>query len=558
MTLGGYPLTIVIQFTQQIVRIIANMKTIRQFFRLLHINIVLMRYTFRPEVVSARYPVVRFFSYVNPWRAGSKKASSRGEAIRHALESLGPIFVKFGQLLSTRRDLLPEDIAIELAKLQDCVAPFAPLDARRIVEQAFGKNIQDVFCSFENEPLASASIAQVHAAELHTGEKVIVKILRPKITVIIRHDIALLYFVARLVERWWSQGKRLRPVALVAEFETTLLGELDLQREAANASQLRRNAAHSANLYVPKVYWEYVHAQAVVMERIYGVRLSEIDTLRAQGCDLKKLAEKGVETFFTQVFRDNFFHADMHPGNVFVDTRDPLDPKFILVDFGIMGSLGPADQHYLAENLIAFLDRDYRRVAVLHVESGWLPADTRIDQFEAAIRTVCEPIFEKPLSDISFGELLLRLFTTAEQFNMVLQPQLLLLQKTLLNVEGLGRQLYPKLDIWASAKPIMEQWLRDQRSFRRLAAVAAEDWDHTLEKIIKMPKLLYAVLERIQNAPPRHPIAIKPLKRRYFFLGAGLACLILALLSLFTPITGFDRHAWWPWISSSLLLLLAI
>jgi ubiquinone biosynthesis protein len=528
------------------------MKRITQFFRLLQINITLMRYTFTPAVVGTRYPFVRFLAIVNPWRLLAKKSRSRGESIRFALASLGPIFVKFGQLLSTRRDLIPADIADELASLQDQVPPFPSDQARAMVENALQAKISDLFSHFEDTPLASASIAQVHSAELRNGDSVVVKILRPKIATIIRQDIALMYAVARLTERFWAQGKRLRAVALVAEFENTLVDELDLQREAANASQLRRNFIDSPKLYVPKVYWEYVHTQVLVMERIHGARISNIPLLKQQRCNFKKLAENGVEMFFTQVFRDNFFHADMHPGNLFVDCSDPDNPKFIVVDFGIVGSLSPSDNHYLAQNLLAFLDRNYRQVALLHVESGWLPPQTRVDQFEAAIRTVCEPIFEQPLQDISFGQLLLRLFTTAERFNMEVQPQLLLLQKTLLSIEGLGRQLYPQLDIWATAKPFMERWIRQQHSIKNLAGLLREEGYESIEQLLKMPQLLYSVLQHLhqqQHLPPsldhrQTPAYTHRLQKRYLISGAGIALLLPAIFTF-----------QWPWAAAAAGLL---
>ncbi len=541
------------------------MKRVTQFFRLLQINIVLMRYTFTPDVVGTRYPVVRLLAYLNPWRMLAKKGRSRGESIRFALGSLGPIFVKFGQLLSTRRDLLPEDIANELALLQDQVPPFPSKQARQMIENALGAKINKLFAYFEDVPLASASIAQVHAATLPNGESVVVKILRPKITTIISHDIALLYLVARLTERFWSQGKRLHAIELVAEFESTIVDELDLQREAANASQLRRNFLNSSQLYVPKIYWEYVHTQVLVMERIHGIRISDTASLHEHGCNFKKLAENGVEMFFTQVFRDNFFHADMHPGNLFVDCTDTENPKFNVVDFGIVGSLSPSDNHYLAQNLLAFLDRNYRQVAILHVESGWLPPQTRIDQFEAAIRTVCEPIFEQPLQDISFGQLLLRLFTTAERFHMELQPQLLLLQKTLLSIEGLGRQLYPQLDIWATAKPFMERWIRQQRSVKNLAKIIREDGYENTEKLLKIPKLLHSILEYthqqqhmpVQALIERQNRIIYQTRRRHFIFGAGVALLVLAALNSFADTGWFVNHSWWPWACGAALAFIS-
>ncbi|MBS0350442.1 MAG: ubiquinone biosynthesis regulatory protein kinase UbiB [Proteobacteria bacterium] len=540
------------------------MKRITQFFRLLQINIVLMRYAFTPQVVGTRYPLVRFLAYVNPWRALTKKGQSRAESIRLALESLGPIFVKFGQLLSTRRDLLPDDIANELALLQDQVPPFPSWQARKAIELALGNKIEALFASFDDVPLASASIAQVHAAILPEGASVVVKILRPKIVNIIQHDIALLYMAARLTERFWSQGKRLHAVELVAEFESSIVDELDLQREAANSSQLRRNFLYSDQLYVPKVYWEYVQTNVLVMERIHGIRISNTVALKERNCNLKQLAENGVEMFFTQVFRDNFFHADMHPGNLFVDCSTPENPKILVVDFGIVGSLSPSDSHYLAQNLLAFLNRDYRQVAVLHVESGWLPPKTRIDQFEAAIRTVCEPILEQPLRDISFGQLLLRLFTTAERFNMEVQPQLLLLQKTLLSIEGLGRQLYPNLDIWATAKPFMEKWIKEQRGLKNLTKRIYLDAYDNIEKLLKSPKLIFSILEHTHERQrlswddwAEQNQKISQNHRRYYTAGAATVLLLLALLDTFSGKTIFVHHVWWLWLTGGFLALLA-
>jgi ubiquinone biosynthesis protein len=410
---------------------------------------VLATHLFRP---------VRFLLYLAPWNWFRRYPDPPGVRIRRALEDLGPIFVKFGQILSTRKDLLPDDIASELTRLQDRVPPFPGALARQVVERAYGCPLEQVFQRFEETPLASASIAQVHTATLMDGTDVVVKVVRPGIEKVIRRDVSLLLYIAELAERYWREGRRLRPCEVVAEFQKTLYDELDLLREAANASQLRRNFSTSMLLYVPEVYWPHCQRNVMVMERIYGTPIGNIEELRRQGVDFKQLAERGVEIFFTQVFRDNFFHADMHPGNIFVGA----DHRYIAVDFGIMGTLSPVDQHYLAENFLAFFHRDYRRVAELHVESEWVPAGTRVDEFEAAIRTVCEPIFERPLKDISFGHLLLRLFQTARRFNMEVQPQLVLLQKTLLNIEGLGRQLYPELDLWQTAKPFLERWMSEQ------------------------------------------------------------------------------------------------
>ncbi|MCU0836928.1 MAG: ubiquinone biosynthesis regulatory protein kinase UbiB, partial [Chromatiaceae bacterium] len=430
-----------------------------QAVRLIHINWVLLRHGL-DEVILAAHLLrpLRFLLYLTPWYWLRGEMPPYPVRIRQALEDLGPIFVKFGQLLSTRRDLLPDDLAVELAKLQDRVPPFPGTAARALIEKSWGKPIEAVLDGFDEQPLASASVAQVHTARLKDGREVVVKVLRPGIERVIRRDIGLLYIVAGLAQRYWKDGRRLRPVEVVEEYEKTIFDELDLQREAANASQLRRNFLGSEMLYHPEVYWELTRPTVMVMERIYGIPVSEVETLKAMGISLKMLGERGVEIFFTQVFRDNFFHADMHPGNIFVEPSG----RYIAVDFGIVGTLTKGDQRYLAENLLAFFNRDYRRVAELHVESGWVPAETRVEEFESAIRTVCEPIFEKPLAEISFGHFLLRLFQTARRFDMEIQPQLVLLQKTLLNIEGMGRQLYPQLDLWTTAKPFMERWMKQQ------------------------------------------------------------------------------------------------
>ena len=378
-----------------------------QIIRLVHINFVLARHGLDEIILATHlFRPFRFLYYLAPWNWIPRTRGPRGERIRRALEDLGPIYVKFGQILSTRRDLLPDDIAQELARLQDDVPPFPGALARATIEAALGEPIESVFRDFDETPLASASIAQVHTAELKDGKAVVIKVLRPNVRQQISRDVSLLYTVARLAERYWQHGRRLRPREVIAEFEKTLYDELDLLREAANASQLRRNFSGTNLLYVPEVYWPWCRPDVMVMERIYGMQISNIDELRAQDIDLKSLSERGVEIFFTQVFRHNFFHADMHPGNIFVGS----DGRYMAVDFGIMGTLNPIDQRYLAENFLAFFNRDYRRVAELHVESGWVPPDTRIDEFESAIRSVCEPIFERPLKDISFGQLLLRLF----------------------------------------------------------------------------------------------------------------------------------------------------
>ncbi|UZE96763.1 ubiquinone biosynthesis regulatory protein kinase UbiB [Alkalimarinus alittae] len=442
---------------------------------------------------------LRLLFMLAPWRLFPKPELPRGARIRYALEELGPIFIKFGQILSTRRDLLPDDIAIELKSLQDNVAPFPGETAQMIVEQALKQSTDDIFLSFDIKPLASASIAQVHAAQLQDGTEVVVKVIRPGITRVIHQDIALMYVVAGLAEKYWEDGKRLHPVEIVSDYEKTIFDELDLQREAANASQLRRNFENSSLIYMPEIFWDYTNTDVLVMERVYGVPVADIDTLNAHGTNLKKLAEKGVDIFFTQVFRDSFFHADMHPGNIFVNVDNPEDPQYIAIDFGIVGSLTPDDQSYLARNLLAFFNRDYRQVAELHISSGWVPEDTPVNEFESAIRTVCEPIFEKPLKDISFGQVLLRLFQTARRFNMEVQPQLVLLQKTLLNIEGLGRQLYPDLDLWTTAQPFLEDWMKQRVGPPGLWKNIKQHIPSWLEQSPEIPQMVYDAINQVKN-----------------------------------------------------------
>ncbi len=468
--------------------------------RLAHINWVLLRHGLDELILAMPwFRPLRFLVYLSPWYWLTGPRGPRGVRLRLALEELGPIFVKFGQIVSTRRDLVPDDIAEELAKLQDRVPPFPAREARALIEHAFGCGVDTVFKQFDAEPFASASIAQVHGAVLPNGREVVVKVLRPNIESVIRRDVALMYRVAGFAERYWKDGRRLRPREVVGEFEKTIWDELDLQREAGNASQLRRNFQGSPLLYVPEIEWPWTRRNVMVMERIYGTQVSDIAALKAAGTDMQRLAERGVEIFFTQVFRDSFFHADMHPGNVFVDIKNPREPRYVAVDFGIMGSLNPIDQRYLAENFLAFFRRDYRRVAVLHVESGWVPNNTRVDEFEAAIRTVCEPIFERPLKDISFGHLLLRLFQTARRFNMQIQPQLVLLQKTLLNIEGLGRELYPDLDLWKTAKPFLERWMSEQVGWRGLLQKLRTDLPLWGERLPELPLLAHQVLTQAQH-----------------------------------------------------------
>lgn len=468
-----------------------------QIARVLHINIVFAKHGL-DEVIFAThlFRPFRFMLYLLPWNwLPVRRRTTQGERIRLALEELGPIFVKFGQILSTRRDLLSDEIASELVKLQDSVKPFSSRRAQEIIERAYGCSIDEVFLEFDPTPLAAASIAQVHAAKLHDGTDVIVKVVRPDIKKVINRDIALMYTLADLAERYWKEGRRLRPRAVVAEFEKTILGELDLMREAANASQLRRNFESSELLYVPEIYWDYTRRNVMVMERISGVAVDDIESLKNNNIELKQLSERGVEIFFTQVFRDNFFHADMHPGNIFVSPQG----KYIAIDFGIMGTLTVDDQRYLAENFLAFFNRDYYRVAELHVQSGWVPEDTRISEFESAIRSVCEPIFERPLKDISFGRLLLHLFQTARRFNMEVQPQLVLLQKTLLNIEGLGRQLYPDLDLWQTAKPFLEGWMKDQLGPSAMLRELKKDSRQWAKTLPQLPGMVYDLLKKANN-----------------------------------------------------------
>ncbi len=469
-----------------------------RLFRLIHINWVLMRNGL-DELLLATPPFrpIAFLRYLTAgYWLGRRNPRPRGVRLRLTLEQLGPIFVKFGQTLSTRRDLLPDDIARELARLQDKVPPFPGVRARQIIETVHGQPLSTVFSEFQLEPLASASIAQVHAARLLDGRSVIVKVVRPDIQHTIRRDLELLYIFADLVERYWREGRRLRARAVVTEYEKTILDELDLVREAANASQLRRNFQDSKILYIPEVHWPLTRRNVLVMERIHGIPIGDLEHLRQLGVNMKKLSERGVEIFFTQVFRDSFFHADMHPGNIFVDAGDPEDPRYIAVDFGIIGTLSPTDQHYLAENFLAFFQRDYRRVAELHIESGWVPRETRVDEFESAIRTVSEPIFDRPLKEISFGGFLLTLFQTARRFNMEVQPQLILLQKTLLNIEGLGRQLDPDLDLWRTAKPFLERWMAQRIGPRAFINKLRANLPQLLDQLPELPNLVQAMLEK--------------------------------------------------------------
>jgi ubiquinone biosynthesis protein len=426
---------------------------------------------------------------------GRRFDEPRGVRLRRALERLGPIFVKFGQVLSTRRDLLPLDVADELAKLQDRVPPFPGAQSVAMVEQAFGRRIDEVFASFDAEPVASASIAQVHFATLRDGREVAVKVLRPGMLTAIERDLALLHRLAGWVERVSVDGKRLKPREVVAEFDMYLHDELDLVREAANAAQLRRNMAGLGLVEVPEMVWDLCTPSVMVMQRMHGVPISQTERLREAGVDLKKLARDGVTIFFTQVFRDGFFHADMHPGNIQVSTQPATFGRYIALDFGIVGTLTDSDRDYLAQNFIAFFRRDYKRVAELHVESGWVPPATRIDALESAIRAVCEPHFDRPLKDISLGQVLMRLFQASRRFNVEIQPQLVLLQKTLLNIEGLGRQLDPDLDLWSTAKPFLERWMNEQVGWQGLLERLKDEAPRYAKLLPELPRLMHAALQ---------------------------------------------------------------
>ncbi|MBW8370419.1 MAG: ubiquinone biosynthesis regulatory protein kinase UbiB [Thiobacillus sp.] len=465
------------------------------------------------------------------WRPLSEP---RGVRLRRALEALGPIFVKFGQMLSTRRDLVPLDIADELAQLQDRVPPFPSREAIATLEAAYKRPLAEVFAEFDATPVASASVAQVHFARLHDGTAVAVKVLRPGIAPVIAHDVSLLYAAAGMVEKLFADGRRLRPREVVAEFEKHLADELDLMREAANCSQLRRNFKDSPLLLVPGVYWDYCDHDVMVMDRMDGIPVSQIERLRESGVDIQKLAATGVEIFFTQVFRDGFFHADMHPGNILVR---PGSQQYIALDFGIMGTLTEVDKQYLARNFLAFFRRDYKGVALAHLESGWVPADTRIDELEAAVRAVCEPVFDRPLKDISFGRVLLQLFQASRRFNVEIQPQLVLLQKTLLNIEGLGRQLDPELDLWKTAKPFLERWMNEQMGWRALVNNLQTEAPKWAVLLPQLPRLAHTYLSRSsdQSAFEAKLAQITASQTRNTWLLAaaiGLAALAMAMTLL--------------------------
>lgn len=476
----------------------------RQLSRAFYINKVLLQHGLDEWLPTDKLPwYAKAGRCTLFWLRNQHPALSLAERSRLALQQLGPVFIKFGQMLSTRRDLLSPDLAAELARLQDQVPAFDGTLAEHLICRSLGIDSLDVlFSEFETQPMAAASIAQVHGAVLRENQQpVVVKVLRPDIRQQIESDLALLASLASLAQRLLSDGKRLRPVEVVEEYRKTILDELDLKREAANGQQLKNNFTDSPLLYVPHIYAELCREQVLVMERIDGVMVSDIAGLQAQGTDFKKLAERGVQVFFTQVFRDSFFHADMHPGNIFVSRVNPQEPQYIALDFGIVGVLNASDKRYLAENFIAFFNRDYRKVAQLHVDSGWVPANVNVDDFELAIREVCEPIFAKPLAEISFGQVLVQLFHTARRFNMIVQPQLVLLQKTLLYIEGLGRQLYPQLDLWQTAKPFLENWMQEQISVKASVRKVQQNLPFWLEKLPDMPDLLHDSLQQIKQLP---------------------------------------------------------
>ena len=538
------------------------MNSIRQLHHALKINRTLVRYGLdeflTPTPLAVLRPIAKLFSFSFSKTAQDKP---RGERLRLALIELGPIYIKLGQMLSTRRDLVPPDIADELARLQDQVAPFSSEAAKNLVEEQLGARLEAIFSDFNTTPLASASIAQVHEATLKTGEQVVVKVLRPQIRQKIRRDLSMMHELANWAEKYSSEARRLRIKEVVKEYDATLEREIDLRIEAANTSHLRHNFKDSELLYVPRVYWDFTRSKVMVVEKIAGTPIGDVRRLKEEGVNMKELADRGVEIFFTQVFRDSFFHADMHPGNIFVDTSDPLKPQYIAIDCGIMGTLDEDDKRYLAHNFLAFFDRDYKRIAELHVESGWIDDDVSIPEFESAIRAACEPIFGKSLAEISFGHFLIQLFQTARRFNMQVQPQLVLLQKTLLYVEGLGRQLYPELDLWETAQPYLRKWLREQIGPKAILDEIKTQFPDWLHKAPKIPGLLFDNVHRLgqelekfdslkqeitqleryklrQNAAQKHAI-----------IGSGFA-LLSGLLYLGIP------HNWLPALGSGLLALL--
>ena len=507
----------------------------RKIIRLFQIQWTVIRYSLDEVIFDIPFlKPIHFFVRLLPWH-WSKSKLPLAKRIVMSLEALGPVFIKFGQMLSTRRDLLPEDIADELAKLQDNVAPFSGSAARKIVEDALGAPVTGLFAEFDEEPLAAASVAQVHSAKLQDGREVVVKVLRPDAKKRIQRDIEALYLLAGMVRTMFG-ADRLRPVEVIAEFEKTILRELDLMHEAANAGQLRRNFADSEILYVPEVYWPYCRRNVLVIERIYGIPINDIESLHKSGTNMQTLAERGVQIFFTQVFEHNLFHADMHPGNLFVRVDDPENPVYAGVDFGIVGTLSERDKYYLAENFLAFFNYDYKRIARLHVESGWVSEDVREDELETAVRTLCEPLVNRPLNEISFGHLLIRLFRIGRQFNMEIQPQLILLQKTLLNIEGLGRDLYPSLDLWETAKPFLERWSYRRAGLKSIVDSFVENAPEALQYLPRMPQQAWRTLHTLardsQSPDKRYQSLERTMRKmtRYVIYTVAAATVILALI----------------------------
>tara|TARA_B100000959_G_scaffold69670_1_gene73797 strand:+ start:4622 stop:6253 length:1632 start_codon:yes stop_codon:yes gene_type:complete len=512
-----------------------NMSYIKNLVRLFAIQKILVGYRL-DELIDKAY-ILKPFKYLFIFFPKKiDKKSLLGKRLRKALEELGPIFVKFGQVISTRRDLLPKEIADELVKLQDQVPPFPKKEALQILKKTYNQPLKKIFSRIDAEPLAAASIAQVHSAALMDGTEVIIKVLRPNVRKLIERDIEILYILAKIIKKYWNESSQMKPVEIVREYEKTVTNELDLKREAANTARLKKNFSESDLLYVPEIYWDYCHKNILVQERINGTPIRDIKTLKRKKTNIKVLAENGVEIFFTQVFRHNFFHADMHPGNIFVQLDDPENPKYAAVDFGIIGTLTKDDQYYLAENFLAFFEADYRKIAQLHIDSGWVPSDTRVDELEIAIRTVCEPIFNKPLSEISFANVLMRLFDTARQFNMEVQPQLILLQKTLFNIEGLGRELYPELDLWKTAYPVLKNWMDEQigiravlKDFQRnipLLRQTARDFPKILNQLTKQTSESNAHKKRLTKIQNR----LLEQKNQIFFLGIGITSITSSAL----------------------------
>lgn len=516
------------------------MRWLWQLGRLSYITVVAIFGYDLDQLFFERYYCLSF--WCKPWRWLAMPRRHCGQQLVNALVHFGPIFVKFGQILSTRRDMLPDDIVDALEQLQDKVPPFPTSQAIKKISEAYGCPLIQLFRHFDTTPLAAASVAQVYAAQRQTGEDVIIKVVRPGVRKQIQRDIALLYALASGVKAMMGWSEQLRPHEVVAEFERCIYDELDLQREAANAMHIKRNFAGSPLLHVPEVYWDYARTEVMMQERVYGVVITDMQAMRERGVNMRVLAERGVEIFFTQVLRDRFFHADMHPGNIFVDISDPEKPRYKAIDFGIVGSLDIHDQRYLAQNLLAFFQRDYRKVAELHVASGWVPADTRVDQFESAIRTVCEPIFSKPIKEISFGHLLLRLFQTARRFRMPVQPQLLLLQKTLFNIEALGRQIYPELDLWVTAKPILEQWMREQMGPRATLTEIRRQLPQWLMHLPELPTLVHQFLQQAGQAAKvpvlaemtaskkQHSLRRKAVWLGGFLVGVGASFLVFVVM----------------------------